>query len=131
MSSVRTRQENGTSPDSDAIAQGMYWASRMGHREAVELLLHSKDLPDSGMVHGQTPLAAATQCDHLQVVGLSLKKKGTNVNCRNWDGRTHLSIAARCGYLRIVRRLLDRKQIQPDISDFVGGLIYFGLLAVT
>ncbi|KAI9815250.1 MAG: hypothetical protein M1827_002730 [Pycnora praestabilis] len=117
LTSVSSLMENQIAPDQDTIACGMYWASRMGHRDIADYLFQGKVLHDSKIMDGQTPLVAATQFGHLPVVELLIANDATDVNYRSRGGRTPISIAAGSGHLGIVQRLLNHKQIQPDIPD--------------
>ena len=109
----------------DTGVRGLYWASRMGHRDVVDRLLREKVNPDVKVVDGQTALIAAVQHNRLDVVTLLLQDEGLipgpneyRVNYATMGGRTPLSIAAGSGYIEVVRKLLQHSKIQPDRADF-------------
>jgi ankyrin repeat protein len=111
--------------DSHVGATSLYWASRMGHCAAVEILLRKQVDPGAVIIDGQNTLTAAVKFDRPGVVKQLLKderfmadKKEYGVNCQAIHGRTPLSIAAGSGIVEIVRLLLQHSQIQPDIADF-------------
>ena len=118
LPSIKWLLENGPPQDQDALGSGLYWASRMGHRDVVDYLLRSEVQPDSKTVDGQTPLATAAQFDHIQVVELLSEVDETDVNYRNHRGRTPLSLAAGNGHYEVVKRLLDHQRVQPDLPDY-------------
>lgn len=118
LASIKWLLENGPPQDEDALGSGLYWASRMGHRDVVDYLLRNEVQPNSKAVEGQTPLAIAAQFDHVQVVELLSEVDGTDVNYRNHRGRTPLSLAAGNGHYEVVRRLLDHQRVQPDLPDY-------------
>jgi ankyrin repeat domain-containing protein 50 len=118
LASIKSLLDGGLQQDQDALGSGLYWASRMGHRDVVDYLLRYCVAPDSKTVNGQTPLTAAAEFDHVQVVELLLQADATDVNYRNYRGRTPLSFAAANGHYEVVRRLLDHQRVQPEIPDY-------------
>lgn len=118
LASVKWLLENGPPQDRDALGIGLYWASRMGHRDVVDHLLRRQVQPDLKTVEGQTALATAAQFDHIPVVELLAEVDETDVNHRNNRGRTPLSLAAGNGHYEVVKRLLDHQQVQPDLPDY-------------
>jgi ankyrin repeat protein len=120
MASIDALLKNEPRIDQDTVGCGVYWAARMGHQGVVGRLLQHGVLPNSKIVHGHTPLAAAAQFGHLQVVELLLAEDGTDVNCTNHVGRTPISIAAGNGHAEVVARLLCHKGVDPDNSDSDG-----------
>ncbi len=117
LASIKSLLSSGSPPNQDALGRGLYWASRMGHRDVVDYLLRYQVSADSKTVHGQTPLVAAAEFDHVEVVELLLALDNTDVNYRSYRGRTPLSIAAANGHYEVVRRLLDHQRVQPEIPD--------------
>jgi ankyrin repeat protein len=118
LASIKRLAKSGSPQGRDALGRGLYWASRMGHRDVVDYLLQCEVPPDSKTVNGQAPLAVAAQFDHVQVVGILLEVDTTDVNFRNHRGRTPLSLAAGNGHYEVVRRLLDHQRVQPDLPDY-------------
>ncbi|KAI9717630.1 MAG: hypothetical protein M1812_004575 [Candelaria pacifica] len=110
--------------DTDTGIPGMYWASRMGHSDVLELLLQASVDPDTIFADGHTALTTATQFNRIHVVQRLLEDEGFipelnayRVNHAAIGGRTPLSIAASNGFLDIVGQLLQHSQIQPEIGD--------------
>lgn len=118
LASMKWLLKDASLQDWDALGRGLYWASRMGHREVVEYLLQCEVQPDSKTVDGHTPLAVAAQFDHVKVVGLLLEIDATDINYRNHRGHTPLSLAAGNGHYEVVRLLLDHQRVQPDLPDY-------------
>lgn len=125
LTSLRSLLGKETSTDQHTTGRGMYWAARMGHRDVVDHLLQYGVPPDAKVVDGQTPLVAAIQFDHVQVVELLLENEDTDVNFRSHRGRTPLSVASGNGHLGVATRLLQHKRIQPDLPDFDQGTPLF------
>ncbi|MCJ1476880.1 hypothetical protein MMC13_005549 [Lambiella insularis] len=107
----------------DIGACGIYWASRMGHHEVVDLLLEENFNPDA-RVNGQNALTAAVEFNRAAVVKRLLKDEGYiseeigyRVNYLATGARTPLSIAAGNGLTAIATQLLQHDRIQPDIAD--------------
>ncbi|OAF56656.2 hypothetical protein VC83_07280 [Pseudogymnoascus destructans] len=124
LSSLKFLLRKGISIESDIGAYSVYWASRMGHRDVVDLLLREEISPDKRIVDGQNALIAAVQFNRLDVVKRLLKDEGFiferneyRVNHAAMGGRTPLSIAACNGFVDVARQLLQHSQIQPDIAD--------------
>lgn len=105
-------------------AEAIFWASRMGCDNVVDVLLKGAVNPDMRIENRRSPLTAAVQYNFPQVVKLLLvddgfisEEQGYRVNFRSVGGRTPLSIAAGNGFLEIVQLLLNHKRIIPDIAD--------------
>lgn len=103
---------------------GVFWASRMGHAEVVDVLLKGKVDPDQKIHDGQNSLIAAISFNRLEVVKRLLEDEGFvaeqndyRVNHAVLGRRTPLSIAAGRGHLEIAKLLLSHPHIQPDIPD--------------
>ena len=73
-------------------------ASREGHVEAVQVLLHSGARIDDPEGGGNTALFWAAFYDHLDVIRL-LVTQGADVNKKGKDGETPLHVALRLGHL--------------------------------
>ena len=123
----------------------LIWAAKYGHEEVVRLLLREKQIqPDGG--RGRTALSWAAGNGHEGVVRLFLAQKFINPGSvgRRWGksarvvnllfgeryvnpnsiseyGRTPLSWAAENGHEGIVALLLERKDVNPDIRDWLYG----------
>ena len=106
--------------ESHVGTRGIYWASRMGHRDVIDLLLRKNYSPNVRVVDEQTGFIAAVQFNRLDVVKLLLEDEGFiseedgyRVNSAAMRSRTPLSIAAGSGILAIVRQLLQHSQSSP------------------
>ncbi|KAI4267500.1 MAG: hypothetical protein LQ337_008321, partial [Flavoplaca oasis] len=55
---------------------GMYWASRMGHDDVVNILLEEKVNPNTKYTDGETALTIATRFDRIHVVERLLEDEG-------------------------------------------------------
>ncbi|KAL9121971.1 MAG: hypothetical protein Q9187_001470 [Circinaria calcarea] len=115
---------DGLPHESSLGTRGMFWASRMGHRNVLNLLIQKGVNPDTRFADGQTALTTATRFNRVNVVELLLEDEGFipelndyRVNHAAMGGRTPLSIAASNGFLEIVVRLLQHRQIQPERAD--------------
>jgi ankyrin repeat protein len=124
LTSLKLLLQGGSPIEADAGTRGIYWASRMGHSDVVDLLLREGVNPDARTLNGQTALIAAVQFNRLDVVnrlledeGFISKEKGYRVNYAMLGDRTPLSIAAGNGLPEVVRNLLQHSRIQPDIAD--------------
>ncbi len=122
--SLKTLLREGLPTESDIGTRDLYWASRMGHRDVVDLLLRQEVSPDVKVVDGQTALIAAVQFNRIDVVmrlleddGFISEENGYRVNSAAMGGRTALSIAAGNGLVEIVRQLLQHSRIEPNIAD--------------
>jgi ankyrin repeat protein len=102
-----------------------YWASRMGRRDIVDLLLGENISPDVKVLDGQSAFIAAVSFNRLDVVKILLEDDGFisehneyRVNYAAIGGRTPLSIAAGNGFVEVVEQLLQHSRILPDLADF-------------
>ncbi|KFY25359.1 hypothetical protein V491_01785 [Pseudogymnoascus sp. VKM F-3775] len=123
-SSLKSLLCEGISVESDIGAYSIYWASRMGHCDVVDLLLQEGFSPDKRIVDGQNALISAVQSNRLDVVKRLLKDEGLiserneyRVNFATMGGRTPLSIAAGNGFVDVARQLLQHSQVKPGIPD--------------
>ncbi|KAL9626840.1 MAG: hypothetical protein Q9204_007002, partial [Flavoplaca sp. TL-2023a] len=103
---------------------GMYWASRMGHADVVNILLQEKVNPNTKYTDGETALTIATRFNRTHVVQRLLEDEGFipeaneyRVNSTGRGRRTPLSIAASNGSLDVVTQLLQHSKIRPEIAD--------------
>lgn len=108
----------------DEATRGLYWASRMGNCEALDLVLQEKVDPNTKFTDGETALTLATRFNRMQVVQRLLEDEGFvreqndyRVNRAGRGGWTPLSIAASNGFSGIVYQLLQHSKIRPDASD--------------
>jgi ankyrin repeat protein len=84
-------------------------ASRLGHREVVELLITGQANTESKDNHyGQTPLSWAAEEGHEAVVRLILEKGADTESKDNNYAQTPLSWAAEKGHEAVVRLLLEK-----------------------
>ena len=123
LASLRALLREGLSLESEIGTRALYWASRMGHHDAVDLLLKNKADPDVEVVEGQTALITAIEFNRLAVVKRLLKdegfiseEEGYRVN-KTSRSQSPLLFAARYGLVEIVGQLLQHSRIQPDIAD--------------
>ena len=83
-------------------------AAKIGHIQAVELILKVYADVNFQSASGETPLMLASQYGHIEVVELLLKENA-GVNIRKEDGWTALMLASRNGHTQIVELLLKEK----------------------
>jgi len=132
----------------DAGMTPLIWAARCGHEEVVRLLLREKQIqPDQRDANsGRTALSWAAENGQEGVVrlllgprfvdpasiggwrgnaqrvaGLLFGTRYVNPNSLDDFGRTPLSWAAKKGHEGIVKLLLGREDVNPDIQDTVNG----------
>lgn len=116
--------DDGLATKTEVGIRGMYWASRMGHDDVVNLLLQEKVNPNTKYTDGETTLTIATRFNRTYVVQRLLEDEGFipevneyRVNSTGRGRRTPLSIAASNGSLDIVAQLLQHSKIRPEIAD--------------
>ncbi|KAE8348582.1 hypothetical protein BDV28DRAFT_161223 [Aspergillus coremiiformis] len=109
------------------------WAAANGYEEVIKLLLSSGACieHEDGRYH-QTPLSLAAEHNHEAVV-LLLLDRGADIDARDFNGRTTLSWAVKCGCGLIVEHLLARGAIKEmadksgcTLSSLVGTLAHSG-----
>lgn len=105
-------------PDPRVVAYALYWASRMGHKVIVEILLRQDIEPESRTVDRQSPVNIGAQMGHFGVVEMLIADERVNVNFRGKGGRTAISLAAGNGHLELVNVLLGHNAIEVDMADF-------------
>jgi ankyrin repeat domain-containing protein 50 len=124
VTSLNALLREGFPCDSDKGTRAIYWASRMGHREIVDLLLQEKVNPDIKIIDNQCAFIIAVQHNRLEIVKRLLEddkyisnEEGFRVNRAATGGRSALSIAAGNGFVEVVKHLLQQSQIEPDKPD--------------
>lgn len=118
---VTRRSRNGESVNV-ADASGttlLHLASAAGKRRLVEELLQLGAAACARDARGRTPLLSCAEHGSPEVAA-TLAKHGSDVNEQDDTGANALSIAARLGHLRLVRWLLGRPEITPNLADKYG-----------
>ncbi len=108
----------------------LYWAARNGHALNVQLLLRSSEvevnLKDK---EGKTPLHWATDMldktepyldahgNFLMISEMLIEDPRTDVNVPNSDGTKVIILAASKGWTRVVKALLNRRDLDPTETD--------------
>lgn len=99
-------------------------AAFTGDLETVLVLLGARCNPnwmEKGRAHGYTPLVAAAENGHVEIVEVLLEA-GADVNLKNpVAGRTALYAAAQCGHLPVVTLLLRQPKIRFDETSWDRG----------
>jgi len=123
--SLETIFRERTPIEAEVGLRGLYWASRNGYHQVVNLLLGEGFNPDLKILNGQSAFIAAVSFNRLEVVKRLLEDEGpvfkheeSRVNHRTTGGRTPLSLAAGNGFVEVVAQLLQHSRIKPDIADF-------------
>ncbi|XP_041453218.1 serine/threonine-protein phosphatase 6 regulatory ankyrin repeat subunit B-like [Lytechinus variegatus] len=94
---AKTNQSNEGSP--------LYMASRLGHLDAVNVLISRGISVNAESHRGQIPLHAAAATGRIQVVE-TLIENGSDLNKTDIDGWTPLHAAVQNGHLEVVRYLM-------------------------
>lgn len=108
--------------ENSPLSSALWYAARYGHAAFVDLLCKEAPSLDFNFV-GQsmlTPLLAATQFAHHEVVDILLKEPKVDVNFQGADDTTALIKASREGYDAIVLLLLSRRDINVNKHDRQG-----------
>jgi len=88
-----------------------------GHETIVKLLIERDDVEtDSKDIYGQTPLSWAAALEHEKIVKL-LIEQDVDMNSKNVNGRTPLSLTAEYG---IVKLLIERDDVDMNSKDDYG-----------
>ena len=144
---IETKRLDGNQRDSAGVTP-LIWAARYGHEKIVELLLREKHVqPDwHDMNYRRTALSWAAGNGHVEVVKLFLRpgfvnpegagrrwrkrallasllhgKRCVNPNNSSESGRTPLSWAAENGHEGVVKLLLERQDVNPEIRGLEFG----------
>jgi ankyrin repeat domain-containing protein 50 len=97
------------------------WACRMGYLEVVEALLDQGTPVTSGWVEGGSPISWACIVGNLEIARVLLKKTDSSqLNQRDGNGRTPLSLAVGSGHIDITKLLLAREDIDVNMDDRSG-----------
>ena len=118
--SIETLLSRSESEYKHSLPTALYWASRNGSCQSVIRLLHTAVDPDSKVIDRQSPLCAAAQLGHLEVVKALVTDHRVNVNFEGKDRRSPLSMAAGSGNVELVKWLLCDERIKPDQEDSKG-----------
>ncbi|KAH8669302.1 ankyrin repeat-containing domain protein [Ilyonectria robusta] len=86
--------------------------------EVVKLLIEKGASVTVTDEDGWTPLHAASQNGHIEVVRLLLITLGVETSRADNHGRTALFFASRCGYNNVVQALLADGRIDPGSKDW-------------
>ena len=140
---IETKRFDVNQRDSAGVTP-LIWAARYGHEKMVELLLRERHVqPDwYDMNYRRTALSWAAGNGHVEVVRLFLGpgfvnpggagrrwrkrallasllhgKRCVNPDSLSESGRTPLSWAAENGHEGVVKLLLERQDVNPDIRD--------------
>ena len=104
----------------ESLAIGLYWASRNGNNRSVVMLLTTDVDPNLETVNHQSPLSAAAESGHRDVVKTLLDDGGADINCGAEHDKTPLSMAVGNGHIGIVRLLLPYEHIRVDTEGSKG-----------
>ncbi|KAJ5756958.1 uncharacterized protein N7511_007140 [Penicillium nucicola] len=100
-----------------------FWqAAKNGHEEVVRLLLAAgADVKGANDVsEDKSPLLAAAEHGHLEIVSLLLKQTGIDPTWRSATGSTSLSLAASGGHHTLVKLLLCVEGVDPNCRNKEG-----------
>ena len=116
---VLTLLVNGFEADLRDAAQRspLFWAAQMGHGEIVSLLLSFKGQHvDLKRQRGRSGAA----------IKILQTTNGVDVNCKDIEGNTPLTVAASHGHVSVVKELLGQASILPNLASKDGctALIY-------
>ncbi|KAM0123667.1 hypothetical protein ACHAP3_010947 [Botrytis cinerea] len=106
--------------DQTATETAMYWASRNGNFEIIDILRTQiwNGINVSIALH---PLIVAARFGCLEVAKLLLNLDKIDLNVQGIGGRDSLSLAASNGHIDIVKTLLEDPRVELDVQDAVGG----------
>ena len=103
-----------------SLGFALYWAARQGHVSCIEALLIQDKIklePGSCYVTQQSALAASAQYGHVHCLQVLVNSKLFDINEKDGNGRTPLSLAAGNGHALAVAALLRQESVHPDLSD--------------
>ena len=66
---------------------------------------------------GLTPLVAACEAGHMEVVRYLIEREGVDPEQAARDGTTPLHAAARGGHVEVIQYLIDEKRVKYDCKD--------------
>ncbi|PNS21652.1 hypothetical protein CAC42_1506 [Sphaceloma murrayae] len=107
---------------------GLHMAAYQGLGSVVETLLEREDTDaEISCSSGDTALTLASQCGHLDVVGL-LCKQGVTIDAKGGAVGSPLQAAAAGGFTAVVRLLLDHGAQVDGVDDAKGMPLYMAVL---
>jgi ankyrin repeat protein len=109
------------------VGRPLWWASRNGYKEVVEILRDSSDIDVNEEYSASAPLGIAALRNHIDVMKTLLQHDDIDVNAaydgRGDDytnGRTPLSMAVSNGSLKAVRLMLAQPSVDVNAMDLGG-----------
>jgi hypothetical protein len=109
------------------VGRPLWWASRNGYKEVVEILRDSSDIDVNEEYNASAPLGIAALRNHIDVMQTLLQHNAIDVNAaydgRGDDytnGRTPLSMAVLSGSLKAVRLMLAQPSVDVNAMDLGG-----------
>ena len=93
--------------DKKDLFQSLYRAAQYGHKDVLDHLLSLGVDPNEEDYGGRTPLAAAVQSNHKDIVARLFQVPGIDVNKSGEAGRSPIELAIEYSEVAIVRMLLD------------------------
>ncbi|XP_040570019.1 protein TANC2 isoform X2 [Lepeophtheirus salmonis] len=108
--------------DEESLQNALVAACISGQIDAVESLLRvSTAINGNSVIHGETPLTAASKNGHDYVVAILLRREGLiNVNETNLTGYTPMQVAIKNGHWAIVELLMKAGSVALDKVDSDG-----------
>ena len=128
--SVEQSKTEGSRPRSDllrgvvalSLTALLIQACASGDVAAVVNLVTERHAPASEQDEesGLTPLVAACEAGHMEVVKYLIEREGVDPEQAARDGTTPLHAAARGGHVEVVQYLIDEKKVNSDCKDEKG-----------